>query len=634
MRPALLSGEAIAVRNPDPIRIFAAMKARMGRGLLVLGAALAASWLLYVLVANVFLATPGLRRFVDKHGRGDVHLTYQRAYSLWPGDLKARGLTVVARDPAFYVQIKADRASTQIRFRDLFQSTVTFSNLWARGVEVRVRPRLGREDVKPEVTAAFPSFQPFEDRPPPDAPPRPAPPDWTLKFTGLDARGLRLLWMGPYRWVGEGGARGGFALRLGRALSIEPSTVTLKHGALRQGEIPVALDTDVRITAGFEPVKLPLRQLTELLDNLRVDLDASAQVESLAFVQRHLGAGWKVSGGAGPLKVKGHFEKGRVLPDSALQWEVRDFDVNREGQKLSASAWLDLAMTTERVLLKARTEKARITLSGSKTPAFSPGTFATTLEAPVKDGKADFSQLVGHARIREGKAHLAGLNALFPKQNLLSFDDGEGDFAAFVWLRRNDRGLARLYLNIPDAAFTYLGTSVRGSLQARIRVGNLDANDPRLRLDGSELQLDNLQVKGGGAPEKGWGARVTASYAQAVLAPTPALDAEVSTEMSNAKPFLALFGDQAGLPKPLYPLFIMNGFNAEGRVRLREGFAQVEGLEAQGHGLRIRGGFQLEPKARQGKLLVSSPIFKIGVDLAPPEPKLRWINAEAWFRKP
>ena len=91
------------------------------------------------------------------------------------------------------------------------------------------------------------------------------------------------------------------------------------------------------------------------------------------------------------------------------------------------------------------------------------------------------------------------------------------------------------------------------------------------------------------ARPSGWSGKVKLERAQVRLGAPRGIHAEVSGSFSDARPFLALLGDKAGVPRWATALLEAQGLQIRGSLDYAGQALSLRELFAEGRGLQIRG---------------------------------------------
>jgi hypothetical protein len=197
---------------------------------LLLAAALLAG--LYLAGANLFLNTP-LGPWAINRRPQKVRVTWDRAWTVLPGDVRVRGLRIDGHSSRVDWWITVERAQGWIDLPALFLRRFRVRGLTGVGVRSST------------VRRAVESL----DRNP-GAPRRPP---WQMEMRGIDLTAIRAIGWNGFRLEGKGTARGGFSLILGGDFALDSTALSMPGARLLLHETPVARDLDVRAALSIAP---------------------------------------------------------------------------------------------------------------------------------------------------------------------------------------------------------------------------------------------------------------------------------------------------------------------------------------------------------------------------------------------
>jgi translocation and assembly module TamB len=188
----------------------------------------------YLLLAHLFLMTP-LGPWAVNRRPERLTVTWESAWSLWPGEVRVRGLRVRGKTRRVSWSFEADRG----------RGWIDLAGLLVRRFEVRGFEGEGvRSSTSREPAAAGPPARPAARR-------RRKP--WTVRFPDVSLAGVREIGINGFRFEGDGRAAGGFSITLGGPFHLEPTSLALKSARLSRGEVPLASGLDLAAEATIGP---------------------------------------------------------------------------------------------------------------------------------------------------------------------------------------------------------------------------------------------------------------------------------------------------------------------------------------------------------------------------------------------
>ena len=280
---------------------------------LIIGAILLGPLVFYLLVANVFLATPLLTKLTNRRPEKFI-MSYDSAYTLWPGHVHVRGYHMVFQSYRVAFELDFYESTAHVALTPLFKRRFQAKRVEARGVAYRQIHRAEQKDLLTPRVLAFPVIAgvvPVVVGPPP-APPTPA--DlakkmWSVRLDNVDST-PREVWIQEYRWQGRGSAGGSFEIRPRKSFWVGPAYSKLEPGTLSIGGKIVSSDFGGEAVTTLAPTEIVREQKLRMLNGLSVDGRFEGTLDDLAF----LSAYGLVASGDGKAELEVHVSDG-VLDD-------------------------------------------------------------------------------------------------------------------------------------------------------------------------------------------------------------------------------------------------------------------------------------------------------------------------------
>jgi hypothetical protein len=311
--------------------------ARVARWLL---AATVGLELVYVLIANAVILSGVIQKAVSANPDAAA-LSWDWAYSPWPGRAYVSGLALRVQDPSMQFRLTVDFAQMDIALRDLLRRKFHVTHVRGERVSYRMLAKVETVEGNEARLAAFPPLEGFG---PPGLRPNPMPPWpsaqqldalWGVQLDDADVD-VAELWVLEYRYLGKGHIRGGFALQPLRTLWVGPAVVELDGGALTAGPHVLSSAFTARISMALAPVELAAAPGLQVLETLGASIHFDTPLEDLGAAElyakglRVRGRGWL----AAHLQLQG----GRLQPGSALQASLLALDARFQGYRFTGRA--------------------------------------------------------------------------------------------------------------------------------------------------------------------------------------------------------------------------------------------------------------------------------------------------------
>jgi hypothetical protein len=608
---------------------------------LVLGTAL-----VYLVLINLMLNCGLLPSVISGHP-DKVLVTWKSAWSPWPGRAYVRGFYLRKQQEHVQWELAIDEAVTRVNLFALLSRRFETRWVQAQGVVLRLRPRVAAGADYAEITAPFPPIQglpsaALDEHYVDDSDNSP----WSVRLEGVDVTGVREAWIGAYRGIMDLTVHGRFWILPRQFLQVGPATVAFSRGKITQGSTPVATSLSGHGTCAFNVEKPGDVAGADVLRALDAALSATGELKSLEPLNYHLrspvhpelegGNAWlsvnvgsqhgaltegsEITVAGGPLAIT---PDGESLPSQLLPYRLRGswsaHGLVKKDENRLASA-LDITLSAVRLddeqTTLVKSSALKVTLGchdlvlGTK-PV--DGVFAAELvETEPFSLRPVNGYIAGHKfRIDSGRTTLQAQFRLGPGSPAQG-----GSLVLRTGHVQTTWGLARLS-----------GTAVIEVDLARLRLARESAD-----FSGSSIALTDVTIATARAHPRGWNGRMSLESGSLVLTPSVSAKAEIAGLCSDARPFLALFGDQIGLPRWATSLLEAKHLHVGGKVNLVGSSLNLRGLSANGENLRISGALDLSQADVRGLFLLKVHGFGLGLKLTKSHVESKLFGQDDWFK--
>jgi hypothetical protein len=315
------------------------MKVRLPRRVLSAARVTMLVLLASVVAVNVYLNTEYLPRLLGKLRTG-LEVEYALAWTLWPGTVHVRGLTLKGEEPHFHWELEADFASVDARLSSLSSDRLSLERLSLAGTRARLRSK------QHDPATALPLSD-----------------DWQVVIEDLRIDGLRDLRVDTWRFVGRMDARGSFFVEPGRIVRLGPTRVQVGKGTFELDGRSALDVVAAQFHGALGPVDLHEAEGLALFATLGADAELQGVVKDIGVLSRLPGlpSPLALEDGQGPVKTKVWVKDGRVQPGSELDWSAQQVKGRLDGFEfaggLSLRVWVDALDEVIRT-------RARATLTG------------------------------------------------------------------------------------------------------------------------------------------------------------------------------------------------------------------------------------------------------------------------------
>jgi hypothetical protein len=617
----------------------------VGRGLVIALALVVGLELVYALAANIILKTSVLEGWLNVKPE-TLKVTYQSAWSLIPGRVNVRGLSIRNQDSSLQFLLEIDEATADIELLEVTQRRFHVTRVTASGTRFRVRNRVARDNTDQRRLAAYPPIEGFTDPPLepwnlPDKKLGSRP--FTIELENVDAT-LSELWVVEYRYVGPGRARGGFRLVPGKRVRVGPVHLELASGALTAGaKQKVASRFSTKLTSTIQDFDVKAVKGRQVFDQISAHGSLDAQIESLAFAELYLPpkSPLRFQRGNGRLKADIRLERGRLLPKSSVQYATERISLEGAPVRVSGDAKVMLAVEQQD---KAAIGKLDISASSVEMAPARGG--ADT--PPIRAERPEL-QMLTHTlgasetwRVASGKLRIPAIeapdlrvfNAFAETPRKFTLQGGSGQLSARADVDDKGKlsGHVAATVKKASAAIGKNAIYVTGKASADINQDHANTRRGKLSAITADLNPVIVQTKDGTANVSVRVENGTVAYREFVPRDMRAV---VRARAADAEPIFAAIGiDLSTLPKMALSVLDTSNLRVTAEFSHSENATNVRLREARTNGLQGQGSWRKEQSRTRGAFLLDLPAIDVGVSLKNSESNVKlfadreWLSAE------
>lgn len=443
---------------------------------------LLAAWALYLVAGNAFIATGLLARAVS-YDPDTVVLDYDRAFTLWPGQVTIDGYRLRGQDSVLQYSVEVDHADLWVDLFALFERKFHATRVRAEGYALRIRLKRNAEQADAGGMENLPPIPPFRDPPLLHfGPPRPDVDDahydlWTAHLDDIDTT-VREIWIDGVRVSGPARVRGGFFFRPLRMVQVGPLALDL-HGAEASvlGE-RVAENLKGRLDLVLGAVARPDEAAPETI--LRaiyagVVLEGLAPADGLTRLASRQ-APVQLADGSGQVTARARIHHGVLMPGSRLRATTDHLTVKGMDGSFHAALGAELVGEVTRTREDGPMAHARLVLSSGAVSIATakPGVLVDEGWFEVRPFSADFTRELAFpgaaGKLVARLPDLVRLQPAYTRVGALVVDGGSGTLRAVVAIEPDTSSKIDLAIDARDAA-------------ARLETWELTAGSTRIRAD-------------------------------------------------------------------------------------------------------------------------------------------------------
>ncbi len=656
----------------------------LGRVAKVLLLALGGAYLAYLVGINLFMSTALFGWAINANpGTLDVH--FERGWSLRPGRVHAKNLSIRSRDGSVEWMLRIDEVQFDLSFAALAKRRFSASHVRGYGGSFRLRSRLDPWQVSPARVAGLPPIAGF-----PAVPVRPysqcsasewSDADyhlWTVQLEDVRADAVAELWIDHYRLEGSTSTSGRFFLKPVRAVEVGPL-----HTEIRGSDLSVdgarwtqALDASADFALPwFDP---RLQTGKGLLRKLSLGIESHGVVPDLGSLPIAIRSDVHLRGALELRRLGLRFEGGRPLAGSHVDGGGPQVVLERGDHRVSSSVAFagDVQDGGESLALRAVAGGARLERAG-ETVVIAPRVDVTAGARAPEVGR-DVQGL--HLKVESPDLQIPDARVLapyIPPSAKLTLASGRARGGAWgeVWPDES-RARGRANMQAEDLDVRVADVRMRGSAGAEASLSSFDWSTGQIEAPHAAVTVDSrVEVgaeKGATAPGNdiaadvravaetrgyraedrtfdvsGSGAKVrnivvggqpaASSHADAWLKQAkmrvdrPELEGLAEVDVTDATPLLA--GAREHVPGPFRGLLDLPTLIASAQLSVDARRAELRELEAHGGKLTVNGLFAAGRGDRLGAFVVQGGPLTVGVGVDPHGTSIHLFGLSGWLEQ-
>lgn len=593
--------------------------------------AVVGTFLVYLLAANVILRTSLLRGWISDD-ESTLRLEYRSAWSLYPGHVAIRDLSLRYQDSNIQMLILLERATLKIDLFALTKRTLRVSKLTAEGTTFRMREKVEPFDGAQERVRAFPPIEGYGDPPIEHKVPQPPIPDDQYKLWSIDlpdiSASLREVWTMELRYRGEGTVRGGFYLKPQRNVWVLPSVMLTHGGVFSLGDRDLIRGGDSQLDARIAPFdvrEVPGVQVLRYLSG-RIQQQGELVLSAIAATYLPKDARIEVTGGSGPVTVDLEVARGVLQPSTRVTFHTDA--VAAHAPSLAVQTDLDLIAHVD-----ASGERSTVIIETSIAHATGTPLEVRGARAMVDLGNADIAAPFHIARASGSvtSAHSGDLRAWqpFAPENT-SFQGGSATLSGRAEVHggalegRLDLALEKARMAIGTFAFATSGKVWTNVVSEDV--------EKAVAFPGTGLDLHDVALRLESGHAEGLWARARLENARLSRTPPLGFDTDLAVDSGPGDRTLALFTRLASLPDIAAEAASGTQLAASLHLRVRPGLIALAVTSAKDGPLESRGRVQKRAASPlSGAFLLRAGPFRAGLDVREGHVSVVPLAGDGWL---
>jgi hypothetical protein len=585
--------------------------------------------LVYLVAANLLLRSQLIQRAVG--ASEGFALEFSSAYSLWPGRVHVRDLSLRIEDYNVQFEVALQAADVDIALSELPFKKFHATKLRAEGTRFRMRHKLVAVGADAERVAAYPPIKGFADPPYFVGVPSPstAPEDydlWSVRIEDVVAR-VSELWVMEYRVQGQGVARGSFVVQPERWVQVRPASLELERGTMKLGPHVVAEKLSGRMSCDIPDMRVPETEgkqvLREIVAAVRLDLRGGTLEFLQAYLSR-LGAGRYA--GSADWYVDLRLARGVVQAGSKVELRALPLTFHHPFASVSGDTMLSFGRADAAEELALAVSAPRLVASRGGVGSPPPSVEAATASMKVRGVDLTGELSLGAAQVAVQLARVPSL-AWFASEGTQLEGSAE---ASFKGARHEDSGLTgEARLRLESGSYSRKAFGASGNVRAELGFSR-DAAATVLELHEATVELTGALLRSGERRSKSFAARVDGSGLRVDPSSGANARGQVRLHVSSAEALLPLV-----MSDPLRGItdtaLDLEALQARAAIQVSPGTVDVQIVDAQSGNLRLKGYLSKRGKQPHGAFLLSSGPLNVGVTLSDGETEVSPFVGDDWL---
>jgi hypothetical protein len=586
--------------------------------------------LVYLAAANLVLRSQLIQ---DAVGASEgFALEFSEAYSLWPGHVHLKDLSLRIEDYNVQFEVALGSAEVDIALTELPFKKFHATKLRAEGTRFRMRHKLITVGEDGERVAAFPPIKGFAD--PPYFKGVPAPESdtssgnydlWSVRIEDVVAR-VSELWVMEYRFQGRGVAAGSFVVMPERWVQVEPASLDLEGGTLTLGEHLVAKTLSGRMVCDIPDMRVPETEGVQVLRDVIATMKLDLRGGNLEFLRAYLARfGSARYGGDAEWHLDLNVARGVLQPGSKVELRASPLTVTHSFATLSGDTMLSFGRRDAAEQMALAVSVPRLSAQRAvKAPSPSVQGLSGSLAIVGVDFKQELS--LGAAQLAIERAVAPSL-AWFASEGTQLSGSAEASFKA---ARDEDAALTgRARVSLSDASYGRKDFGASGSVQGELGFSRAASADV-VELHQATVELTQALLRSGEKRSKPFAARLDGSGIRVDPSSGANARGQLRLHVSSTEALLPLVvgGPLRGVASTALDL---EDLNARATVQMSPGKLDVQVVDATSGNLRLKGYLSKREKQPRGAFLLSSGPLNVGVTLSDGETEVSPFVSDDWL---
>ena len=602
---------------------------------------LVAAWGGYVILGNWYIRErlPGRLNEVPE----SFLATWEHAETWWPGSVSVTGLRLRKRASGAEWELRLDAGRARFGLIALLFEHLSVNRMRGEGMTVRVRFVPGDTPGRELGSPFAPPIEGFPDPPlqPRTGPRPPEPPDderWTYHFDDLDVRGVREVWVGPFKLQGVARVATSMDFKPTESIDVGGFRFIVESGDVRVGEDVLAAGLAADVSVDVDRFDMRERPPIEVFDEMSARVRATADLHDVQLPRTSfpripwLGFG----GGVGRAELDLRMEDGSFATGSSMRIDARDFTVAYPGYVVQGEAVVGGSVARDGGPATARAtatfHEFTIRKDGSPSAHVRGAGFVAelrttdlTIHRPLETFEVEMtlpdSEIVDFSAYDDTipkplRVHVLGGKGTIRGNLVVDQDGGHGSMGVDgkgVELRQGE-DLMKLDM----------------LLEAKVPALDFDAGT--FDFSGTELHVKNAQLLSGASRRyDGWWGDFTLDKLLLRRGADAVADLEASGKFRDTRPMVAILERDKPLLKLVQPALVAPEASVHARLKAGHDLVDLDELTVTGEKLDVRACLELRGESGRGVFWVDGGMLSAGVKFMDGKRNVKPFAGEAWF---
>ena len=530
---------------------------------------------------NVFLSRESTQKLLSDIRPDRVQMTWEKAWSWYPGQVSVTGAKVSGQSPRFQWQADVTEVDGRVALLPFLQRKVVIKNIRIPAGEYRQRSRLKADGSNQAVSKWFPPIRNYELTPVGERP-KPKKKPWTIVFEDAELDGTYSTWIQRFQAEVDLKARVNVDTRTqGGPLELRVEQLDAElHRLWADNDETIFNGGTVSGDLSLGPYRYREHSGGRAIRFLSTDVDIDLDSHDISFIELFLlrfeSLNIKGTGRVtGPLKIDGGF----VADGTNLKIAADDLLVSQPPFAVKGKGVVALENSNnpeQPFQLGMRYENLDIYLWEDNAPLISGDTLLIDVmdegdlvprKLQESPGPLEFTANINIPNA--GIDDVAKFNQMLPDDSPMLFTGGQSDFTAkLTFTPTHIDG----HYSLDGKQLTALVDQQLVGLDMRFD-GVVQGATPLkaiFDLKGSVLELKNAQVIGEESTfnEENWSATANFTEASLSLLEGPELSLTTDLTVSDSRPFSALFANNGG-PNWIAKRLVVSDLKGDAQMTLR-----------------------------------------------------------------